>query len=66
MFGSDWPVSTLDAAYGEVHALYRELTRQLSPVEQEAIFGATATGSTGWTRLTAASLRCPDRCRQVR
>jgi L-fuconolactonase len=41
MFGSDWPVSTLTAPYGEIHALYRELTRQLSPDEQESVFGAT-------------------------
>jgi L-fuconolactonase len=43
MFGSDWPVSSLAAPYGQVHALYRELTQQLSPAEQEAIFAATAT-----------------------
>ncbi len=43
MFGSDWPVSTLAATYGEVHALYRELTQQLSPGEQQAVFGAAAT-----------------------
>jgi L-fuconolactonase len=42
MFGSDWPVSTLGAAYGQVCALYRELTAELSPVEQEAIFDRTA------------------------
>jgi L-fuconolactonase len=43
MFGSDWPVSTLAATYGQVHALYRELTQRLSPAEQQAIFAATAT-----------------------
>jgi L-fucono-1,5-lactonase len=43
MFGSDWPVSALTATYGQVHALYRELTQQLSPAEQQAIFAATAT-----------------------
>jgi len=42
MFGSDWPVSTLAAPYGQVCDLYRELTAQLGPGEQEAIFGRTA------------------------
>ena len=42
MFGSDWPVSALAAAYGQVCDLYRELTAQLSTAEQEAIFDRTA------------------------
>lgn len=42
MFGSDWPVSTLAAPYGQVHDLYRELTAQLSADEQDAIFDRTA------------------------
>jgi L-fuconolactonase len=42
MFGSDWPVSALTATYGQVCDLYRELTAQLSPAEQEAIFDRTA------------------------
>ena len=42
MFGSDWPVSTLAAPYGGVCDLYRELTAQLSPAEQDAIFEGTA------------------------
>jgi L-fuconolactonase len=42
MFGSDWPVSALIAAYGDVHAMYRELTSDLSPAEQDAIFRGTA------------------------
>jgi L-fuconolactonase len=42
MFGSDWPVSTLAAPYGQVCDLYRELTAQLSPAEQNAIFDRTA------------------------
>lgn len=41
-FGSDWPVSALSAPYGEVHALYRELTAQLSAAEQDAVFAGTA------------------------
>jgi L-fuconolactonase len=42
LFGSDWPVCTLAAAYGQVCDLYRQLTAQLSTTEQEAIFGHTA------------------------
>jgi L-fuconolactonase len=42
MFGSDWPVSTLAAPYGQVCALYQELTAQLGPAEQDAIFEHTA------------------------
>jgi len=42
MFGSDWPVSALAAPYGRVCDLYRELTAQLSPAEQDAIFDRTA------------------------
>jgi L-fuconolactonase len=42
MFGSDWPPSTLAAPYGQMCDLYRELTAQLSPAEQDAIFDRTA------------------------
>jgi L-fuconolactonase len=42
MFGSDWPVSTLAATYGQVCDLYRKLTAQLSAAEQDAIFHRTA------------------------
>lgn len=42
MFGSDWPVSSLAAPYGEVCALYRELTADLGAGERDAIFDATA------------------------
>jgi L-fuconolactonase len=42
MFGSDWPVSSLAAGYGEVVDSYRELAAQLSPADQDAIFDATA------------------------
>ena len=42
MFGSDWPVSTLAAPYGQVCDLYQELTTPLSPAEQDAIFDRTA------------------------
>ncbi len=42
MFGSDWPVSTLAATYGQVCGLYQELTAQLSAPEQDAIFDRAA------------------------
>lgn len=42
MFGSDWPVSSLGAPYGDVVGAARKLTRDLTPAEQEAIFGGTA------------------------
>jgi L-fuconolactonase len=42
MFGSDWPVSTLAAPYGQVCDLYQELTAPLSPAERDAIFDRTA------------------------
>jgi L-fuconolactonase len=42
MFGSDWPVSTLGSPYGDVVGAARALTSDLSPAEQEAIFGGTA------------------------
>jgi len=42
LFGSDWPVSTLAAPYGQVCDMYRELTAQLSAAEQLAIFDRTA------------------------
>jgi L-fuconolactonase len=42
MFGSDWPPSTLDAAYGEVLATAHALTAALSTTEQAAIFSGTA------------------------
>jgi L-fuconolactonase len=42
MFGSDWPVSTLGATYGQACAMYRELTDQLSTAEQDAVFDRTA------------------------
>ena len=40
MFGSDWPVCTLAATYGQVLAAAHELT---GPEDREQIFGATAT-----------------------
>jgi L-fuconolactonase len=40
MFGSDWPVCTLAATYGEVLSAARELT---DPSDRSRIFEATAT-----------------------
>jgi L-fuconolactonase len=43
MFGSDWPVCTLAASYGEVLALARAaLGERLSPAERGAVFGTNA------------------------
>jgi L-fuconolactonase len=42
MFGSDWPVSSLTAPYGEISGMYRELIGELSPAEQDAILDGTA------------------------
>ncbi|MFI0941962.1 amidohydrolase family protein [Streptomyces sp. NPDC021020] len=43
MFGSDWPVCTLAASYGDVLALAAEATAGLTPAESAAVFGGTAT-----------------------
>jgi L-fuconolactonase len=42
LFGSDWPVSTRVASYGQVCDLYRTLTEPLTIAEQDAIFERTA------------------------
>jgi L-fuconolactonase len=42
MFGSDWPVCTLAASFGDVLAAARELTAGLSRAERDAIFAGTA------------------------
>jgi L-fuconolactonase len=43
MFGSDWPVCTLAASYGDVVASTKELTQGLSPAERTAVWSGTAT-----------------------
>lgn len=43
MFGSDWPVSTLAATYGEVAGLVADYAQQFSEDEQAAVWGGTAT-----------------------
>jgi L-fuconolactonase len=42
MFGSDWPVSTLRAAYRDVVAVSEGLVEQCSVDERGAVFGTTA------------------------
>jgi L-fuconolactonase len=42
MFGSDWPVSTLETGYGGVLAAARALTAGLSEAEQDAVFHGNA------------------------
>ncbi|WP_069884181.1 amidohydrolase family protein [Streptomyces luteocolor] len=42
MFGSDWPVSTLAATYGEVLDAARLLTQSLDTAERGEVFGGTA------------------------
>jgi L-fuconolactonase len=42
MFGSDWPVSTRDTSYAQVHAAARSLTAGLSEAEKDAVFRGTA------------------------
>jgi L-fuconolactonase len=41
-FGSDWPVSSLAGAYGEIRDVYLELTADLSVAQRDAIFDGTA------------------------
>lgn len=43
IFGSDWPVCTLAASYGQVVDLANAFVEELSAAEQAAIFGANAT-----------------------
>jgi L-fuconolactonase len=47
MFGSDWPVCTLAASYGDVLEAARDLTAGLSPGERAAVFSGTATAVYG-------------------
>jgi L-fuconolactonase len=48
MFGSDWPVCTLAATYGQVFSLARDLLADhLSPAERYAVFGGTARSTYG-------------------
>lgn len=42
MYGSDWPVCLLSAAYQRVHDLVAKHCQKLSPAEQARVFGGTA------------------------
>lgn len=42
MFGSDWPVCTLAATYGEVVELARRVLAPLTRTEQDSVLGGTA------------------------
>lgn len=42
LFGSDWPVSTLAAPYGDVLGGWRQLLLDLTPADREATFGGNA------------------------
>ncbi len=42
MYGSDWPVCLLAGSYSEVYNALKQLISQLSPAEQESIYGKTA------------------------
>ncbi|MGD2135803.1 MAG: amidohydrolase family protein [Gemmatimonadales bacterium] len=53
MFGSDWPVCLLAASYPQVVELIRTYTGQLSPNDQERLFGGTATEFYGLTSIVA-------------
>jgi L-fuconolactonase len=55
MFGSDWPVCTLTAAYGDVLAAARSLTADLAHEEQQAIFAGTAALVYGLPRTDGCS-----------
>jgi L-fucono-1,5-lactonase len=51
MFGSDWPVCTLAASYGEVLALARDIVgRHLTTAERDAVFGGNAVAAYGLDR----------------
>jgi L-fuconolactonase len=55
MFGSDWPVCTLAAGYGDVLETARDLTAGLSEAERASVFFGTATAVYG---LRVALRRC--------
>ncbi|WP_329295456.1 amidohydrolase family protein [Streptomyces pseudovenezuelae] len=47
MFGSDWPVCTLGATYGETMSVTKELTAGLGASERADVLGGTATRTYG-------------------
>ncbi|HUX13513.1 MAG TPA: amidohydrolase family protein [Spirochaetia bacterium] len=42
MFGSDWPVCTLEAPYQEIYGIVEAVVAELSPTERDRILGDTA------------------------
>lgn len=54
LFGSDWPVCTLAAAYGTVVATAEQLVDDLSSADRAAVMGGTAGAVYGLTGRTAA------------
>jgi L-fuconolactonase len=50
LFGSDWPVCTLAGRYADVFALAEQAVAALSPAEQEAVLGCTASEVYGLKR----------------
>jgi L-fuconolactonase len=50
LFGSDWPVCTLAGRYADVFALAEQAVAALSPAEQEAVLGGTASEVYGLKR----------------
>jgi L-fuconolactonase len=59
MFGSDWPVCTVAAGYGEVFALTHDLIAALSPAERAAVLGGTAARFYGLPGADAADPTAP-------
>ena len=57
VWGSDWPVCTLAATYGEWHAAAEALVAELSPAARAAVFGGNA--------LRLYSLDRPERLRRT-
>jgi len=47
MFGSDWPVCLLASSYRRWHQIVNEFAAQLTPDEQDRLFGGTATEAYG-------------------
>lgn len=52
MIGSDWPVCTLGAGYGETMGIVTDYIARLAPAEREAILGGTATRFYGLDSLS--------------
>jgi L-fuconolactonase len=62
LFGSDWPVSTLAARYGDVFALAEQTTAALTPEERRAVLGGNAIRVYGLRRGPAPAAGAEGRC----